>query len=168
MSNNNSGYLPKLNEQIAYLNQTVFCIYFCGILFSRFSTGIWLGDHPSKVLLFFFTMVYLYMHLGYLHTLLLRLPFIVLLLYLGQTHLIHPGDFLLSQPFVLSWKHLLLTWTALNLSFLLHAEEYPFVYGTLHRWQGLAQLNSTITAKSKPGLGKIISLPRLRVANRTE
>jgi len=110
--------LPAIWDQIQFLNETTIFIWICGIAFTKFSAGVWLGERPVVVLLTILTLVYLYMHLGRYHASLVRFPFVLLILYLGHTHLIQPGNLLLAGPFLLSWKHLLLAWIGMNSSFL--------------------------------------------------
>ncbi len=118
------NYLPVLWDQIQFLNETTFFIWICGIAFTKVSAGVWLGDRPVVVLLTILSLVYLYMHFGRYHAMLVRFPFLLLILYLGHTHLIQPGNFFLAGPFLLSWKHLVLVWIAMNFSFLLFAKEH--------------------------------------------
>lgn len=113
-------HLHDFFDEVEYLNEATLFILLCGTLFTRLAAGVWIGDRPAVVLLTILTMVYLYMHRGRYHTMLIRFPIVLVLLFLGQTYLIHSGSFFSPQPFALSWKHLALTWSTLNFSFLFH------------------------------------------------
>ena len=154
-------YLSKFKAQFAHLNETTIAIWFCGTLFTRLATGQWLGERPVFVLLTILTLVYLYMHLGYYHTMMIRFPIVLLLLYLGQTHLIQPGDFLLGQAFILSWKHLILVWAAFNVSFVFRADRYPFRLGTLHWPTDLLESGKADSIHN--ALSNVITLPLRKV-----
>lgn len=105
---------------------------------------------------------YLYMHVGYYLTMLVRFPLILLLLYLAHSHLVHPGDFLLTGPMGLSWKHLLTLWAATNFSFVFRAKDYPFKWGTLHWMPGSDGAAPSPDPQTNKMNGKVISLQRRR------
>lgn len=138
------NYLSNVLQQVEYLTEHTIFIWICGTLFMRLASGMWFGDRPVIVLLTLLGLVYAYMHIGQYQAMLIRFPFVLILLYLGHTHLIRPGDFLLAQPIILSWEHLLLALVALNSSFLLPAENQLFAVGKLHCLAGgLKKASST-------------------------
>lgn len=134
------SYLPKFKRHLAYLNSRTALIWVYGVLFTRLATGTWLGNQPILVAITILSSVYVYMHLGHYSAMLTRFPAVWVVLYLGHTILIQTGDILLSEPIVLSWKHLLLVWATMNLSFLLRGDDYPFAR-RLAQWPA-AQLQS--------------------------
>lgn len=160
MTAHTEPYLPKLKDQIAYLNSRTAFIWICGVLFTRLATGTWLGDRPVFVLMVLLTLVYLYMHIGYYVTMLIRFPLVLLLLYLGHTHLVQPGDFLMAMPISLSWKHLLLMWGAMNFSFVFRGETYPFKWGTVHWMAAAGNSNPADGSKGDKVFRKVVPLRR--------
>lgn len=127
-----SFYLRKVREQIEYFNYNSFGIWICGVIFTRLAADTWFGPRPLFVMLIILSVVYLYMHFGYYQTILMRLPIVLLAVYLTQTHLLQPGDFLLQQPVAISWPLLFVAWGAMNFSFVVRGEDYPFKFGGLH------------------------------------
>lgn len=125
-------YWPKFKDQAGYLIAQTSFVWVCGILFTRLSTDIWVGPRPIFVGVTILCLVYLYMHIGYYMTLAMRIPIMLVLIYLIHVHLLNPGDFFLNLRIDLSWKHLLSLWTIMNFSFLFHSELYPFCDGSLH------------------------------------
>ena len=164
MAYNTDNYLPKLKDQLVDLNGRTALIWVCGVMFTRLAAGVWFGDRPVFVIAVLLAVVYLYMHLGYYLTMLIRFPIVLLFLYLGHTHLIQPGDFLITNTILLSWKHLLLMWAAMNFSFIFHAEDYPFKCGTLDSLVSGTTQNLPAGAKSETVSGKVIALPKRRAA----
>lgn len=163
MSHNSSpasrSYLHEFFEQVEYLNEATIFIWLCGTLFTRVAAGVWLGSRPAVVLLTILTMVYLYMHRGRYHTMLIRFPIVILLLFLGQTYIIHSGKFFSAQPLEFSWKQFALAWGVMNFSYLFHGEEPAgAIAGT---W--LRMFRKRIESKNnKAKLGKLIPLHKLR------
>ena len=109
---------PNFFEPLAELNVITVGIWFCGIAFCRFSTGIWLGDRPAMVFATIFSLVFIHMHWGKWLLLTKRLLIIAILFYLAHVHLVQPGDFYLIKPGAFGWRNLLAFWVAANISFL--------------------------------------------------
>lgn len=156
------NYSDKFRQQVKYLNEYIIMIWCFGTLFTRFTTGIWFGDRPVFVLTTLLTLVYLYMHVGYYLTMFIRFPFVLLFLYLGHVHFIQPGDFFLTHASMLTWKHLLILWVSMNCSFLFHADEYPFKFGTLHWMPNTGKDVIFTNNKLSLAQGKIVPLPSRR------
>ncbi len=153
------AYWPKLKQQVHFLTERTLLIWFCGILFTKLATDVWLGPRPVVVGVTLLLLVYSYMHLGYYLTAAIRAPIAIMVFYLVHVHLINSGDFLLKQSVELSWSHFFTLWLALNFSFLFRTELYPFCTEKLHLDPSGKPL---VSPESKPP-GKVIDLP-LRAA----
>jgi len=124
-------YLRRYVDQLEFFWFSSIFIWLAGTIYTRYATGIWLGDHPSRVAITLLGLVFSYMHFGFRLTALMRIFFIISFCYLVHVHLIAPGDFLLSKPFHLGFAHFLLVCVAISFSMFLRSEDYPFKHGVL-------------------------------------